>query len=59
MQQPLATFGLSLRDQLFRRMPLQIGHDSREIGCGEGGVEMVVEDDPCGEAQPLVLATIG
>ena len=58
IQQPFAAFDLDLLDELFGGEALQIAQDGGEIGRGEDGVEMMVEDDPCIDGQPFVLAAV-
>ena len=58
VEQPFAAFDLDLLDELFGDEALQIAQDGGEIGRGEDGVEMIVEDDPCIDGQPFVLAAV-
>ncbi len=58
IEQPFAPFELDLLDELFSGEALQIAQDGGEIGRGEDGVEMIVEDDPGMDGQPFVLAAV-
>ena len=56
IERPFAAFQLDLPDKLFGGEALQIAQDGGEIGRGDDGVEMIVEDDPRIDGQPFVLA---
>lgn len=58
MEQPVAVFGLQLIENPPGGVPLEIAHDAHEIGRGEDGVEVGIEDDPGVDAEFLVLAAI-
>jgi hypothetical protein len=58
IEQPFAAFDLDLLDELFGGEAFQIAQDGGEIGRGEDGVEMIVEDDPCMDCQPFVRAAV-
>lgn len=58
MQQPVALFGPELRGERASGVTLEIGNDSREIGRGDDGMEVIVEDDPGVNLQPFVDAAV-
>ena len=58
IEQPFAAFDLDLFDELFGGEALQVAQDRGEIGRGEDGVEMIVEDDPRMDGQPFVLGAV-
>jgi len=58
IEQPGARFDFEQFENPARGVALEIRHDLREGGCGEDGVEMVVEDDPGVDLKALVYAAI-
>ena len=58
VQEPLAIFLLQLIEKALRCVALEVGHDAGEVGRGQDGVEMIVEDDPGVDFQTLVFAAV-
>ena len=58
VQEPIASFGFELLDDLSRGVTLQIGEHARQIRRGDNGVKVGIENDPGMELERLVLTTV-
>jgi hypothetical protein len=59
VEQPGATFRADLGEDLARGELLQVANGLRQVGAGEDGVEMGVEDDPAVDFESGVGAAVG